>query len=159
MLRESPFASTPGRRLISALTRYETRRVLEARTTRMAGGRLVEMYARLDLLTLQSEEVKEKLAQVSHPVLGGNIFDNLSQAITGLLPLWSTSLQFFLILMHFAREPEGPMLMAICLSSFLTISYMCTSNYSSGESNATCRKRPSFLIPLMPSSQRWLLAL
>jgi len=124
----------------------------------MAGGRLVEMYARLDLPTLQSEEVKEKLAQVGHPVLGGNIFDNLYQVTSSLLPLWSTSLQFFLILTHFAREPEGPMLMAICLSSFLTISYLYTNNYGSGESNAKCRKRPSFPIPLMPCSQRWLLA-
>jgi hypothetical protein len=99
----------------------------------MAGERLVEMYARLDLPTLQSDDVQEKLAQLSYPVLGAGMFKNLSKLADALLPLWSTLLQFLLIFWHFAHEPEGPTLIAICLSSFLTLSYLYANTYNTGE--------------------------
>ncbi len=101
----------------------------------MAGERLVEMYARLgDLPTLQRDDVQEKLAQLSYPLLGGSIFGNLSGVVDALLPLWSTFLQFLLIFLHFIHEPEGPTLIFICLSSFLVLSYIYANAYNLCES-------------------------
>ena len=101
----------------------------------MAGERLVEMYARLgDLPTLQRDDVQEKLAQLSHPVLGGSMFRNLSGVTDALLPLWSTFLQFLLIFLHFIHEPEGPTLIVICFSSFLVLSYIYANTYNMSES-------------------------
>ena len=128
-----------GRRLIGWVatpSRQESRRVLEARTIRMAGERLVDLYARLDLPTLQSEDTKEKLTQLSYPVLGGGMFTNLSEVINDLLPIWSTLLQFLLIFLHFARTPQGPTLIVICLSSFLTLSYLYANYYGPSECRA-----------------------
>jgi len=143
-LSESSFPiHRTGQRLIGApSTRDEAQRVLDARTARMAGERLVEMYARLDLLTLQSDDVKEKLAQMSQPVLGGGMFSNLAEVVQGVSPLWSTLVQYLLILSHFAREPEGPTLIAICLSSFLMLSYLNASAYGASESNTESRNDP-----------------
>jgi hypothetical protein len=102
----------------------------------MAGERLVEMYARLnDLATLQHDDVREKLAHISYPVLGGSLFSNLSGVTDSLFPLWSTLLQFLLIFLHFAREPEGPTLIVICLSSFLVLSYLYANAYNTSESD------------------------
>jgi len=101
----------------------------------MAGERLVEMYARLnDLETLQRDDVQDKLSDLSYPILGGSLFSNLAGVTDSLFPLWSTSLQFLLIFVHFAREPEGPTLIAICLSSFLVLSYLYANNaYNTSE--------------------------
>ena len=108
----------------------------------MAGERLVELYARLDLPTLQSDDVKEKLTQVSNPVLGGGMFSSLEEVTGGVLPLWSTLLQFLVVLLHFAREPEGPTLIAISFSSLLTLSYLYANTYSACESSPELRACP-----------------
>lgn len=110
----------------------------------MAGERLVELYARLDLPTLQSDEVKEKLVQVSYPVIGGGIFSSLADITGGVLPLCSTLLQFLMLLSHFAREPEGPTLIVVCLSSCLLLSYQYANTYSASESNHRIPQRSSF---------------
>ena len=123
------------------ILREESRRILDARTTRMAGERLVEMYARLDdLATLQRDDVQDKLRQLSYPILGGNMFSNLSGVTDALFPLWSTLLQFLLIFLHFVREPEGPAIIAICLSSFLVLSYLYANAYNSSESDINKQK-------------------
>lgn len=107
----------------------------------MAGERLVEMYARLDdLATLQRDDVQDKLRQLSYPILGGNMFSNLSGVTDALFPLWSTLLQFLLIFLHFVREPEGPAIIAICLSSFLVLSYLYANAYNSSESDINKQK-------------------
>ena len=108
----------------------------------MAGERLVEMYARLgDLPTLQRDDVQDKLSHLNYPLLGGAMFSNLAGVTDALLPVWSTFLQFLLIFSHFIREPEGPTLIVICLSSFLVLSYFYANAYNICESVYTKRRR------------------
>jgi len=118
----------------------------------MAGERLVEMYARLDLPTLQGDDVKEKLEELSYSaVLGGGIFPNLSRVTEALLPLWSTVTQFSFVFLHFAHEPEGPTLIAICLSCFLMLSYLYANTYSTGESDIHTHSAAAILLVLISS--------
>lgn len=85
------------------------------RTTSLFGGRILDLYTRMDLVTLQRKDVQTKLKRMSGTLLGDRVWNEFQDIVRQSSIIVEILSQGSFLASFFRSQENGLVLAAICL--------------------------------------------